>query len=145
MSVSGDVSAETVVGFTNCKSGPGQLKICKVAGNNDLLNKPFKFEVQWLSGWFFQQAFYTVLAGPPPGGYCEIAGSYPVGTLVTVSETGLDSQTQASQIAVAPQDRGGSQQTGGCFGFFCPYVQARIDSGTTEVTFENTVATHPHP
>ena len=28
----GDVSTETVVGFTNCASGPGELKICKVAG-----------------------------------------------------------------------------------------------------------------
>ncbi len=142
--VSGDISTETVVGFTNCASGPGELKICKVAGQGVPLNKMFKFEVDW---GFFQQAVYYVPAGPPPGGYCEIAGSYPVGTVVDVSEPALDAGTGASNITVAPADRGGFQRLGGCSGGFfsvCPFQQAIIDSGTTEVTFTNTT-TMPRP
>ena len=136
--VSGDVSTETIVGFTNCKSGPGELKICKVAGSQDLLNQIFTFEVQWVQDGFFNFAFYNVPAGPPPGGYCEIAGSYPVGTQVNVSEPYLSSNVTATNITVAPADRGGIQQLGGCHGFFsCPYTNGIIDSGTTEVTFTN--------
>jgi hypothetical protein len=143
--VSGDVSTETVVGFTNCASGPGELKICKVAGNGVKVNTPFTFEVD--AGVLYPPTFYTVPAGPPPSGYCVVAGSYPVGTFVSVTEPYLSSGTTATNIMVAPADRGGMQQLGGCHGFFsCPYTIAVIDSGTTEVTFTNTTTTvRPNP
>jgi hypothetical protein len=133
--VSGDVSTETVAGFTNCASGPGELKICKVAGDQDLQGTNFVFEV--FSGYLALPIYYNVLAGPPPGGYCAVAGSYPVGTQVFVSEPFLPIGVMASNISVAPADRGGRQVLGGGGSFFAPSVIAVIDSGTTEVTFTN--------
>ncbi len=134
--VSGDVSTETVAGFTNCASGPGELKICKVAGPGVQVNQLFTFQISNLLNF----GFVTVPAGPPPGGYCEIVGSYPVGTQLLISEPFLGSGIGATAITVAPSDRGGTQRLGGCTGIFganCPFVEAVIDSGTTEVSFTN--------
>lgn len=122
--ISGDVSTQTVVGFTNCASGPGQLKICKVAGSDDLLNQPFTFTAKG----FGAPKSYTVPAGPPPGGYCVVADSYPTGTPVLVAEQDQRGAT-VTGISVAPPDRGGTQTANS--------VIAIIDSGTTEVTFTN--------
>ena len=120
--VSGDVSTETVAGFTNCASGPGELKICKVAGPGVQLGTLFSFTA---SG---DPTVYQVPAGPAPGGYCEVAKSYPVGTPVLVTELAQRGYV-VSNITVAPPDRGGMQTSNS--------VIAIIDSGTTEVTFTN--------
>jgi hypothetical protein len=121
--VSGDISTETVVGFTNCASGPGELKICKVAGSNDLVGDTFTFTAKG----FGAPIRYTVPAGPPPGGYCVVAGSYQAGTPVLVTEPAGQNNSMVSNIAVAPPDRQGAK-TGNS-------VIAVVDSGTTEVTF----------
>ena len=125
--VSGDISTETVAGFTNCASGPGELKICKVAGTPDLMGEYFSFTAT-ASG---SSTTYSVPAGPAPGGYCVVATSYPVGTPVLVKENApYFSPFEVSGITVAPADRGGTQTPAS--------VIAIIDSGTTEVTFTNT-------
>ncbi len=121
--VSGDVSTETVVGFTNCASGPGELKICKVAGQGVMIGTLFYFTA---SG---DPTVYPVPAGPAPAGYCVVGKSYPVGTPVLVTERPKIG-TVVSSITVAPPDRGGTQTSNS--------VIAIIDSGTTEVTFTNT-------
>lgn len=123
--VSGDISTETVVGFTNCLSGEGELKICKVAGSNDLLNKDFMFSVKT----FGPPVSYTVPAGPAPGGYCVVAGNYQAGTPVLVTEPTGQNNSQASNITVEPANRQGTTTQNS--------VVAVIDSGTTEVTFTN--------
>ena len=123
--VSGDVSTETVAGFTNCASGPGELKICKVAGQGVQVGTLFSFTA---SG---DPTVYQVPAGPAPYGYCVVGKSYPVGTPVTVTETGPPGYV-VSNITVAPPDRGGHQTSNS--------VVAIIDSGTTEVTFTNTAS-----
>jgi hypothetical protein len=120
--VSGDVSTETVVGFTNCKSGPGELKICKVAGPGIMVGQNFDFTLN------DDPTRYHVPAGPAPGGYCVVAKSFPVGTPVLVTEI-LQPRTLVTGITVAPPDRGGTQTNNS--------VIAIIDSGTTEVTFTN--------
>jgi hypothetical protein len=123
--VSGDVSTETVAGFTNCASGPGELKICKVAGRGVMVGTLFSFTA---SG---DSTVYQVPAGPAPYGYCVVGKSYPVGTPVLVTER-PHSGTVVSSITVAPPDRGGTQTPNS--------VIAIIDSGTTEVTFTNTAS-----
>jgi len=127
--VSGDVSTETIANFTNCLSGPGELKICKVAGSNDLLNDMFMFTVKG----FGPPMNYWVEAGPPPGGYCVVAGMYAAGTPVLVTEPGGQHGSMTSNIAVAPADRQGKTTS--------TSVIAKIDSGTTEVTFTDVDAT----
>ncbi len=123
--VSGDVSTETVVGFTNCMSGPGELKICKVAGSNDLIGDPFTFTAKGTG------APMTVIvpAGPAPGGYCEVVGSFPAGTPVLVAEPTGQHNATVSNIAVVPPNRQGTKTAN--------TVIAMIDTGTTEVTFTN--------
>jgi hypothetical protein len=126
--IGGDVSTETVVGFTNCASGPGELKICKVAGQGVPVGTNFTITAKG----FGPPTSYTVQAGPPPNGYCVVAASYPVGTEVLVTEPeSLNPGYQVSDIEVAPPDRRGGYQTQAS-------VKVKIDSGTTEVTFTNT-------
>jgi len=122
--ISGDISTETVVGFENCKSGAGQLKICKVAGYGVPIGQPFTFTVKGPSS----STTYTVPAGPAPGGYCVVAGSYQVSTPLLVQESFSFPYAVAS-IAVAPADRGGTQTSNSAI--------VMIDAGTTEVTFTN--------
>ncbi|HEY5176043.1 MAG TPA: hypothetical protein VII95_10830 [Terriglobales bacterium] len=124
--VAGDVSTETVATFTNCASGPGELKICKVAGSGVTVGTYFTFTVT--TGIGFPQT-YVVPAGPAPGGYCVVAGSYPVGTRLLVRET-VPPGVFVSNIAVAPPDRGGTQTSNS--------VIVAINSGTTEATFTDT-------
>ncbi len=119
---SGDVSTETIAGFTNCASGPGELKICKVAGQGVQIGQYFNFSVTGPNG----TKNYSVPAGPAPNGYCEVGDSYDVGTSVLVQES-VPTGIRVSNISVAPPDRGGKQTANS--------VIAIIDSGTTEVTF----------
>ena len=79
--VPGDIELETVATFTNYAASPGQLKICKIAGPGVPVGTVFPFII----GNF--QAFVNVEAGPADqGGYCELAGTYPVNTRLQIFE-----------------------------------------------------------
>ncbi len=99
--VAGGIENETVAVFTNCKYGTGLLKICKVAGPGVSVNDAFNFTVSGPDG----DVRYIVPAGPPPNGYCQLAGAYPVGTQVRVEEFPPDG-ILVSNIAVSPPERG---------------------------------------
>ncbi|MGB8886038.1 MAG: hypothetical protein WCC87_04900 [Candidatus Korobacteraceae bacterium] len=81
----GDVSLETLATFTNYTvPSDGQLKICKIAGDQCTENVPFNFVVTAPQGY---RQTYTIMAGPPDqGGYCQLAGTFPANTPVTVTE-----------------------------------------------------------
>jgi hypothetical protein len=122
--VAGDVSAQTTVTFTN-RAELAPLKICKVAGTGVAVGADFTFAVGTVP--------VSVPAGPAPGGYCVVAGSFPVATNVAVSEV-VPRGVQVSAIAVAPADRlvGGANTSGAT-------VSVRIGTGVTEATFTNQV------
>ena len=80
----GDVSLETLATFTNYAASPGQLKICKVAGQNVAVGTPFSFTVTGPQGY---RQSYTIDAGPEDqGGYCQLADTFAANTPVTVTE-----------------------------------------------------------
>ena len=56
----------------------GQLKVCKVAGAGVTEGKLFTINVG--------NSSFNVPAGPGEGGYCVLAGQYPVDTEVTIQE-----------------------------------------------------------
>ena len=125
--MAGDQDEETLATVTNYAAPPGQLKICKIAGPGVPVGTPFTFFVRWGR---FQFNFYTVPAGPPAqGGYCTLAGTYPVNTPVLVSEVLVGSPYQVSNITVSPPDRGGSYTSNS--------VIVTIGDGFTEATFTN--------
>lgn len=113
----------TTVTFTNARLLPippetGILKVCKLAGAGVATGTVFNFTV----------------AGQPltvAAGSCEQAGSFPVGTHVTVDEA-IPSGHQVTQIQVAPATRlvGTPNLTTGT-------VTAAVGTGVTEVTFTN--------
>ena len=57
----------------------GQLKVCKAAGVGVTVGKLFTINVNNIA--------YSVPAGPTDGGYCVLAGQFPVNTQVTVQES----------------------------------------------------------
>jgi len=77
--------AETALDFTATITYTpctyGTLKICKVAGSGVKVLTPFTFTVSGTP-----PTTITVPAGPAPDGYCEVVGSYLVGSSVTISE-----------------------------------------------------------
>lgn len=91
----GSVSTQTVVTFTNSYE-IGQLKLCKIAGPGIATGTNFVFMVG-------PQAV-NVPAGPTPGGFCSVAGSFPAGTDLSITETPAPGAT-ASSIVVEPADR----------------------------------------
>jgi hypothetical protein len=119
-----DVALETIATFTNSsgQGKTGQLKICKIAGAGVEVGTPFNFMVSEGSG---TKAKYTIEAGPSPGGYCELSGTYPVGSEVKVMET-VPKGIFAS-IQVQPPANGGAQTVNS--------VQVTIAEGVTEVNF----------
>lgn len=128
--VAGDISNETVVTYTNCQYGTGQLKICKVAGPGIDVNTPFDFYLNIYDGnfWGWGNAIkVTVPAGPAPSGYCVVAGAWNVGSRVDISED--TKGAVVSNINVAPPDRLNNKSGG--------YANITIDRGTTEVTYTN--------
>ncbi len=76
----GDVSLETVATYTNYAAPPGTLKICKIAGPGITIGTNFRFMLLGMP------QIYNVPAGPPPGGSCQIIGTFPVNTRLTVAE-----------------------------------------------------------
>ena len=80
----GDVSLETEAIFTNYAAQNGQLKICKIAGQPQIVNSPFTFIVTGPGGY---RRMYTIPAGPPDqGGYCQLADTFPANTPLTIME-----------------------------------------------------------
>jgi hypothetical protein len=78
---SGGISLETLATFTNYAASPGQLKVCKIAGMGTPVGTEFTFTVTGLPP-------FQVEAGPADqGGFCELAGTFPVNTPVTIAET----------------------------------------------------------
>ena len=120
--VAGDVSAQTAVTFTN-RAEFAPLKVCKVGGTGIAVGTEFDF----VAGG----ERLSVPAGPAPGGYCVIVGSFPVGADVAVSEQ-APRGTQVSAIEIAPKSRlvGTPNLPGGA-------VVVRIGAGFTEATFTN--------
>jgi hypothetical protein len=109
----------------------GQLKICKAAGNGVAAGTPFTFAV--LES-YQPAASVTVPAGPAPGGYCELAGSYPLGSNVVVQEavpagdvvTGITVAPPAGQVGTPNLSAG--------------TVYVRIGPGVTEVSYTDASA-----
>jgi hypothetical protein len=127
-----DVALETIATFTNSNYNDGQtgqLKICKVAGPGIEVGQSFNFTASAKSAAGAPSTTkYSVEAGPGPQGYCTLAGTYPVGTQVTVKET-LPKGDYTS-IKVQPPSNAGAQTASS--------VAVTIGQGVTEVTFTNT-------
>jgi hypothetical protein len=100
----GGVSGETLANFTNYAAPPGQLKICKIAGAGIPVGTPFTFTTT--VGRITNT--YTIEAGPADqGGFCELAGTFPVNTQVTVAEIPpFPPGDIPESITVAPSSRG---------------------------------------
>jgi hypothetical protein len=92
--VPGGVNLETVATFTNYEAPPGQLKICKVAGQGVAVGTLFYFTAT--DGT--TQRMDQVEAGPGPGGYCVVDGTWPVNDLVTITETNIPAGVSVSNI-----------------------------------------------
>jgi hypothetical protein len=100
----------------------GILKVCKVAGFGITVGSPFNFTVGATTT--------SVPAGPAPGGYCDIVGTYPVGSDETVVET-IPGGDQVEAIQVEPSTQLVSDNlTHG-------KVKVAIGTGVTEVTYTN--------
>lgn len=124
----GDTSTETIATFTNYEAPPGQLKVCKIAGSGVTVGTSFTFSVNGGTG-------FPLGAGPlDQGGYCKEAGTFPVGTSVTVSETFPSGGYAAPAITV----NGVSTPSAGCTPIpRC--VLAEMGPGINEVSFTNSV------
>jgi hypothetical protein len=109
----------------------GQLKICKVAGSGVTEGRLFTFRVGG--------ATYNVPAGPDDrGGYCVLAGQYPLNTEVTIEEV-IPAGYYVSLIEVRPEGNRVSRTTSQGI------ATVEIGSGVTEVTFTNRVIGSPTP
>lgn len=107
----------------------GQLKICKVAGAGVPDGKLFIISVGSQN--------YSVPAGPGEGGYCVLAGQYPVGTELTIQEE-IPSGFYVARIEAKPS-RILSKDVGQGMAI------VEIGSGVTEVIFTNRVLGSPTP
>uniref|UniRef100_Q020Y1 Conserved repeat domain n=1 Tax=Solibacter usitatus (strain Ellin6076) TaxID=234267 RepID=Q020Y1_SOLUE len=129
----------TEVTYTNIaptNGNTGQIKICKVAGDQKVAGTMFKFDLSVAgSGQTYPSVF--VPAGPAPGGYCVIEpGTFPIGTHVTLTEA-PQTGTRVTAIVVSP--------TAGtpCAVPGTNCVVASVGSGFTDVTFTNVSFTSP--
>ena len=122
-------TTQTVLFGNHQAQDTGILKICKVAGDGVEIGTPFDFDVT--SGGN-SSTVGGVPAGPAPGGYCQIAGSYPIGSQVQVDEAAQDgfqvtgigfSNPSAEVPSLTHVDQGQAGVT--------------IQPGVTEVTFTN--------
>ena len=107
----------------------GQLKVCKSAGAGVTVGQLFTINVNNTS--------YSVPAGPTDGGYCVLAGQFPLNLDVTVQEV-IPAGYEVSNIEVKP-DR--AQSTDVELG----KVIVEIGSGVTEVVFTNRASGLPTP
>ncbi len=122
----GDVSTESIVTYTD---SPSVLKICKVAGSNNLgsvvvgTSFPFTANNQSLD----------VPAGAPPGGTCKIVpGIFTAGTTVNVAE-GVVPGTDVQAVRIGPSDRA----VPGSLNLSNRTVSVVLGSGETVVTYVN--------
>jgi hypothetical protein len=99
------------------------LKICKVAGDGVRPGTPFEFSARPASG----AAVVSIPAGPAPGGWCKVVGTYPVGTDISVQEH-VPAGYAVDSIAVEPAQAQLSRviEKG--------QVKVRLGSGVTEIT-----------
>ncbi|GLC24818.1 DUF5979 domain-containing protein [Roseisolibacter agri] len=115
------VAGTNTVTFNNTLAPTGQLQVCKVAGTGVTVGTNFSFGVS--PGG----ATYTVSAGTGPAGNCVLDGTYPAGTVVTITETipaGYNAPTFTGCTATGTP--------GQC--------RLTIVTGTNTVTFNNTQA-----
>src|SRR5215510_2959672 len=107
----------------------GQLKVCKSAGAGVTVGQLFTINVNNTS--------YSVPAGPTDGGYCVLAGQFPINLDVTVQEV-IPAGYDVSNIEVKP-DR--AVNTDVALG----KAVVEIGSGVTEVIFTNRASGLPTP
>ena len=107
----------------------GQLKVCKVAGAGVPEGQLFTIKVDNNS--------YSVPAGPGDGGFCVLAGQYPVDTQVTIQEINTAGY-YVSHIEVKP-DRAVSKDVAQGI------VIIQVGSGVTEIIFTNRAIGSPTP
>ena len=119
---SNNVSTQTVVTFKNGFK-TGTLKICKVAGSGITQGTSFSFTANG--------APVSVQAGPSPGGFCTVDGTYHVGTHVTIVES-IPTGDQVSAITVNPSNR-----IVGTANLGTGTVTITIGTGFTDVTYTN--------
>ncbi len=91
----GSSAQQTVVIFTN-RVPTGVVKVCKVAGAGVRVGTRIHFTANGHA--------VTVPAGPAPGGYCVLAGRFPLGTQVTVTEQ-IPAAEHVSAITASPATR----------------------------------------
>lgn len=99
------------------------LKVCKVAGRNVSVGTPFDFTANGRA--------FSVPAGPAPGGYCTVAGTFAQNANVNIVETGPPGYSVSNIfvappgiVAVAPDLSHGT-------------VTVTTGKGVTEVTYTN--------
>jgi len=131
--ISVPTKAATAASKTENTSAPpaaelGQLKVCKVAGTGVTPGTLFTINVGNTS--------YSVPAGPSDGGYCVLAGQFPLNTQVTVQEV-IPSGYVVSGIEVKPDSRKVSKNVS------LGKVVVKIGTGVTEVIFTNKVGGLP--
>jgi hypothetical protein len=97
------------------------LKLCKAAGLGVTVGTPFAFNVNGNP--------LNIPAGPQPGGYCVVAGSFAQNAPVLVQETGPLGYTVAN-ITVAP-----ATSLVGMPDLLNKKVQLSMGNGATDVTF----------
>jgi Putative Ig domain len=127
--LAGDVSTETVVSFTNSPA-TAQLKICKIGGTGVIAGQYFNISANGVT--------YPVPAGPASqGGSCILAGTFPVGMPVTVTETLSPSGAyQLLNITVNPPEPNSPPPN-----LANGSVTVTAGPGFTEVTFTNIAPT----
>ncbi len=122
MVVAGGTAQQTMVDFVNRVPGPGTgaVKVCKVAGAGVPVGTRIRFTVNGHA--------ITVPAGPSPGGYCVLAGRFPLNTQVSIAEQ-IPADEHVSAISVSPMARRVSVNTG------AGRTVITVGSGFTDVTF----------
>jgi len=109
-------AGETDVTFTNSAGGVGLLKVCKVAGTGVAPVTMF--------GFVMNGTAFSV-----PAGYCVSRGTFPVGTVFTITEN-VSSAGRVSAISIAPTGAG-------TYSISARSATVTVAVGTTEVTFTN--------
>jgi hypothetical protein len=126
--VPGGVSLETVATYTNYAAPQQELKICKIAGSGVKVGTLFYFMTSDGTTHHMDQ----VEAGPPPGGYCVVDGTWPVNDPVSVTEYNMPPGVSVSNITFNQGPVGQCSPPESYCGV------ATIGIGLNEVTFTDT-------
>jgi len=117
----------------------GKLEVCNVAANSPgLIGQPFRFIEHSATGYVGP---FIVDAGARPGASCGRLTSYPVGATVHVAER--PGSAVITQITVQSGTTVTTRPYYQCSGVVPP-IAAILTSGTTTVTYTNTLAS-PYP